>query len=106
VLGFATIGGAMASACGAAAIVALAPNQVRAQATAVCWVIINLAGLFIGPPLVGLITDRVFGDPAALRYGLAIVPFLAGVPLIFVQLRALQAFRREMGRLAGAPAGQ
>lgn len=96
VLGLSTVGGAMASACGAAATVALAPNQVRAQATAVYWVIINLAGLFIGPPLVGFITDRIFGDPAALKYGLAIVPLLVGLPLMVVQIRALKSFREEM----------
>ena len=83
----------------------MAPKQVRAQATAVYWVIINLAGLFIGPPLVGLLTDRVFGDPAALKYRLAIVPMLVGTPLIFLQFRALTAYRVEMTRFAADKVG-
>ncbi|MDX2222868.1 MAG: MFS transporter [Rhodospirillaceae bacterium] len=103
-LALSTIGGAMASACGAAATVAVAPNQVRAQATAVYWVIINLAGLFIGPPLVGLLTDQVFGDPAALKYGLAIVPALVGLPCILLQWWGLGHYRAEVARLEAAAA--
>jgi len=95
-LALSTLGGAMASACGATATTVLAPNQVRAQAVAVYWVIINFAGLFLGPPLVGLITDRVFGDEAALKYALAAVPALMAVPVFVLLTRGLKNYRAEM----------
>jgi MFS family permease len=98
-LALSTLGGAMASACGATATTALAPNQVRGQAVAVYWVIINFAGLFIGPPLVGLITDSVFGDEAALKYGLAAVPALMAVPVLYLLTRGLKNYRAEMAAL-------
>jgi len=37
----------------------------------------NLVGLGLGPTAVALVTDKVFGDDAALRYGLAIVTAVA-----------------------------
>jgi MFS family permease len=98
-LALSTFGGAMASACGATATTLLAPNQVRAQAVAVYWVIINFAGLFLGPPLVGLITDRVFGNEAALKYGLAAVPALMAVPVFLLLTRGLKNYRAEMAAL-------
>jgi MFS family permease len=98
-LSVSTFGGAMASACGATATTVLAPNQVRGQAVAVYWVIINFAGLFIGPPLVGLITDSVFGDEAALKYALAAVPILMAVPVFYLLTRGLKNYRVEMAAL-------
>ena len=103
-LALSTLAGAMASACGATATAAISPNQVRAQATAVYWVIINLAGLFIGPPLVGFLTDSVFGDPSALKYGLAVVPALVGLPCIVLQWWGLKHYRAEAQKLAQAVA--
>ncbi|MDX2143594.1 MAG: MFS transporter [Rhodospirillaceae bacterium] len=98
-LSLSTLGGAMASACGATATTVLAPNQVRAQAVAVYWVIINFAGLFIGPPLVGLITDRVFGDEAAIGYGMSMVAALIGVLVLPLLWRGLTHYRAEMAIL-------
>ena len=104
-LAISTLGGAMSSACGAAATTALAPNQVRAQAIAVYWVIINFAGLFIGPPLVGLITDKVFGDEAAIKYGVAFVPLMMAVPVFVLLLRALKNYRVKMAEFEAVRAG-
>ncbi|MCB2109061.1 MAG: MFS transporter [Rhodobacteraceae bacterium] len=101
-LALSTIGGAMASACGATATAGISPNQVRAQATAVYWVIINLAGLFIGPPLVGFLTDSVFGDPTALKFSLAIVPAAVGLPCIALQWWGLQRYRAEAQKLTAS----
>jgi MFS family permease len=99
VLALSTFGGAMASACGATATTVLAPNQVRAQAVAVYWVIINFAGLFLGPPLVGLITDRVFGDENAIGYALAMVPVIMAVPVFVLLTRGLKNYRAQMAAM-------
>ena len=56
-----------------AAIVEAVPNAMRGQATAFYLLIVNLIGLGIGPTAVALITGKVFGYDAAVRYSLLIV---------------------------------
>jgi MFS family permease len=60
-----------------AAIIELVPNAMRGQATALYLLIVNLIGLGIGPTAVALVTDKVFGYDAAIRYSLVIVPVTA-----------------------------
>jgi MFS family permease len=74
-----TITGAMVTATGAAALTMITPNQMRAQATALYYFVINLLGLPLGTTAVALVTDYVFGADAALRYSLAIVCCGAGL---------------------------
>ena len=85
------LGGAVASACGAAAVVHIAPNQVRAQATAVYWLIINVVGLMLGPTSVGFLTD-LMGDPSMLKYSMAVIPLIAGVPAILLIMWGLKHY--------------
>ncbi len=73
------IGGAAATATGAAALMMIAPNQMRGQASAIYYFVLNLLGLTIGPTAVALLTDYVFADEAALRYSISIVSAVAGV---------------------------
>jgi MFS family permease len=75
----ATLGGAIPTAAGAAALMQLAPNQMRAQASALYYFVLSLLGLGIGPTAVALVTDYVFADEAKLRYSIAIVAAVAGV---------------------------
>ncbi|MFQ5634585.1 MAG: spinster family MFS transporter [Gammaproteobacteria bacterium] len=76
------LGAAGITAAGGAALMVITPNQLRAQATAIYYFIISLAGLTLGPTSVALFTDYVFRDEAALRYSMAIVGLLA--PLLSV----------------------
>lgn len=78
----------------AAAIVELVPNAMRGQAMALYLLVVNLIGLGIGPTAIALVTDRVFGYDAALRYSLAIVPalgYLSAGALFWVGLRSYTA---------------
>lgn len=68
-----------ASATGAVALVTLSPNQIRAQATALYWIVKNLTGLLLGPLSVGLLTDRVFGDLQQVGSSMAVASALFGV---------------------------
>ncbi|MFO1207431.1 MAG: MFS transporter [Burkholderiales bacterium] len=68
-----------ASTTGAVALVTLSPNQIRAQATALYWIVKNLAGLMLGPVSVGLLTDHVFADPAKVGNSMAVASFVFGV---------------------------
>ena len=82
-----------------AAILETVPNAMRGQATAVYLLIVNLIGLGLGPTAIALVTDRVFGYDAAVRYSLLIVPLatcLMAALLFFVGLRAYGA---SLGRL-------
>lgn len=51
----------------------ITPNRLRGRAQALFYVFSIAIGLGIAPALVALVTDRVFGDPAMLRYSLAVV---------------------------------
>ena len=70
-------GGFMVIGCAAAALLDIMPNRLRGQATAIYFFVISLAGIGFGPTAVALVTDYVFGDPAAVRYSLLIVPTAA-----------------------------
>jgi hypothetical protein len=80
----------MPYACAGTAIQLIVPNRARAQLTALYVTFTTLVGLFFSSVVVGLITDRVFSNPADVRYSLAIV-VAAAAPLMFVLL--LVAFR-------------
>lgn len=65
------------------AIQLVTPNRLRAQAAAYSLFIVNLLGAGLGPTVVALITDYVFGYDLALRYSIFIVA------VIFMPLGAL-----------------
>lgn len=56
-----------------AAVQEITPNRMRAQAGALFVSAMTLVGLGLGPSLVGLLTDRVFGADGAVRYSLLFV---------------------------------
>ncbi|RMF98567.1 MAG: MFS transporter [Gammaproteobacteria bacterium] len=87
------IGGAGATATGAAALMMYTPNQLRAQVTALYYFVINVLGLTLGPTLVALVTDYGFADEAALRYSLSLVCTGAGLFAIGFLLANLRHYR-------------
>lgn len=91
-----SIGGAMVTATGAAALQMITPNQLRAQTTAVYYFVINIFGL-LGPTAVASVTDFAFHDDGALRWSLAIVCSIAGViGLAFLAVH-LPYYRHSIG---------
>ncbi len=95
---FAHVGQAMATAAGPATLMMLTPGQMRAQATAVYYLVISVIAQLIGPPLVGIMTDRM-GDPAALRYSVSIEVALIGIPSIVLVFLGFSAYRRAVRAL-------
>lgn len=69
----------------------IVPGWLRGQATALFFFVINLLGLGIGPTAVALVTDRVFGYDAALRYSIPLV----AIPLILVGSVLLLSVRKQ-----------
>ncbi|HIF10875.1 MAG TPA: MFS transporter [Sneathiellales bacterium] len=70
-----------------AALQVITPNQMRAQISALYLFVANIIGLGLGPTVVALITDYVFGYDLAVRYSLAImggtIAPLAAISLAF-----------------------
>ena len=62
----------------------------------VSWLDRQILSFLIGPPLVGLITDGVFGDEAALKYSLAAVLIIMAAPVFYLLMRGLKNDRTEM----------
>ncbi|TCK34470.1 sugar phosphate permease [Paraburkholderia sp. BL8N3] len=71
----------------ATAMQMLAPNQIRAQVSALFLLVSNLIGLGLGTTVVALITDKVFGSPLAVGHSMtavnALATSLAAVLLLF-----------------------
>lgn len=55
-----------------AAVAEALPSRMRGQGSAVYFLVVNLLAGAFGPTAVALLTDHVFGDPAALRWSLAV----------------------------------
>ncbi len=66
-------------ATSAAALQLMAPNQMRAQMTALFFVFMNLLGITGGASLVALCTDYVFRDDLAVGYSMSIIAPVAGL---------------------------
>lgn len=91
-----TLAASAASATGAVALVALSPNQIRAQATALYWIAKNLLGLLLGPVSVGLLTDRVFRDTQQVGSSMAVASALFGAIGIAALLLGARHYRTSV----------
>ncbi len=75
-----------------AAVHEVTPNRLRAQSAAIYLFILNIVGLGTGPTIVALITDYAFGDPADLRYSMAIVGVCACCAGLVLSIYATKQF--------------
>ena len=92
----AVFSGAVVTATGAASLMMIAPNQMRGQASAMYYFVINILGLTIGPSAVAFFTDFVFQDEASLRYSISIVSFVAGIAATLVLFYLLRHYGESM----------
>lgn len=82
-----------------AAMQMLAPNQMRAQVSAVFLFISNLIGLGLGAFLVAFFTDKVFGSELLVGQSIAVVGCGATILAILLLGRGCAAFRESMARI-------
>lgn len=73
-----SIGGAMSTACGAAAVVFMTPGEFRARISSLYILTINGLGMLLGPPVVGWLNDHVFHGPQGIRFSVALVVAVVG----------------------------
>jgi len=90
-----TFGIALASAVGPTALLNIAPSRIRAQIMALYYMVISLAGLFLGPLTVSLFSDYVFGNEN-LNYAVSTVPLIFGIPALLMGFYAKTAYRAEL----------
>jgi MFS family permease len=79
--------------CAGTAIQLIVPNRARAQVTALYITFTTLVGLGLSSVVVGFMTDRLFKDPADIRYSLAIVVGLAAPAMLVLLLSAFRPYR-------------
>ncbi|WP_447802385.1 MFS transporter [Pseudomonas serbica] len=81
---------------GPALIVEMSPAPMRGQFIALFTGVLNLLGAGIGPVTIGVITDYLLVDPAAIRYSILIVTLIACVLACTLLLGARHSFRRTV----------
>jgi MFS family permease len=87
---------AFAFGAAAAAIQEITPNRMRAQVGALYVSGVTLIGLGLGPSIVALLTDRVFGDDSAVRYSLLVVTIVGLSSTVALLAAGLRAYRRSV----------
>lgn len=76
------------------AIIVITPNQQRAVMTAVYLFLGNFVGLGLGPAVVPILTDYVFGDEMALHYSLSLLGVVilpVGIALLWLGMKPFRA---------------
>ena len=96
ILAINTVGIALTSATGVTALLQITPGRIRGQTVALYYMVISLAGA-IGPWLVGLLSDQVFGNEN-LNQALAAVPLIFGLLVLPFAGFARRAYRAELDR--------
>jgi MFS family permease len=89
-------------ATSAAALQLMAPNQIRAQVTALFFLSMNFLGILGGTTLVALCTDFVFNDEAAVGYSMSVVSVsgaIGGALVLGLGLKAFARTHREVANL-------
>lgn len=93
-----TVGAAFISSVGVTALLQIVPPRIRAQTIALYYMTISLTGLFLGPSLVGLLNDTVFGADGV-RYSVALIPLIFGLPVMLIAPLTLRLYRNALGTL-------
>ena len=91
-----SVGSGMATAAGPSSLMVIAPNEMRAQISAIYWFVISTLGLAVGPFAVAFFTDTVFHDEAAIGTSLSIVAVIAGVVVTWILSAALAPYRSSV----------
>lgn len=83
VLAISMAGVALASATGVTALLNIIPADTRGRTVALYYMSISFFGLGFGPLTIGVLNDYVFGADN-LRYSMALLPLIFGVPVLLL----------------------
>lgn len=105
-LGLTMVGVALASATGATALLNIVPANIRGQTVAIYYMFISFFGLGFGPTTIGLLNDYIFSE-ATLRYSMAVLPLIYGIPVLILSPWIRRTYRAELDSvLAEKPANK
>ena len=98
------VGLAFVTATSVTALLPISPPRIRAQVVALYYMAISLAGLMLGPTLVGALNDMVFGVDGV-RYSVAVLPLVFGGPVLALAPLTLRLYRRALDMDIGEQRG-
>jgi MFS family permease len=91
-----SVGTVAATGAALTALMVVTPNEMRAQASAAYYFVVNLFGLTLGPTGIALFTDYVFRNDLMLRYSMLCVSALAGVAAAIFLVYNLGQYRKAI----------
>ena len=91
---------ALSTATGVTALLNIIPSNIRGQSVAVYYMATALLGQGLGPLCIGLMNDYVFGYDN-LRYSMASLPVIFGIPLFLAVPWILKKYRQSFEELNG-----
>lgn len=91
---------ALSSATGVTALLNIIPSNIRGQSVAIYYMATALLGQGLGPLCIGLMNDHVFGYDN-LRYSMASLPVIFGIPLFLAVPWILNKYRQSFEELNG-----
>lgn len=89
-----TAGVLASTSAGISALMIVTPNQMRAQASALYYFVVNMLGLTLGPTGIAIFTDYIFKDESLVRYSICAVAFLAGLLATGILAYNLKQYKR------------
>jgi len=98
-MGVASFFSSVVNCLGPTTIQDIVPSQLRGQATACFFFVLNLVGIGLGPTAIALVTDHVFHDDGALNRAIPIVvipAIVAGVVLLMVARKPYRALSARL----------
>jgi len=101
----ASIGGAMPTTIASAALMRVAPGDMRATVSALFYFVISIVGLGAGPTSVAALTDYYFRDESMLRYSITIVAVSAGLAALAILAWARPHFGASVAASRATAAG-
>ncbi|HEU0044019.1 MFS transporter [Sphingomonas sp.] len=78
----------------AAALQEMTPNRMRGQVTAIYLFCLNLVGIGLGPVIVALFTEQLYGGDASVRYSIATIVAIAAPISALVMMAACRSMLR------------
>ena len=89
---------ALSTATGVTALLNIIPSNIRGQSVAIYYMATALLGQGLGPLCIGLMNDHVFGYDN-LRYSMASLPVMFGIPLFLAVPWILKKYRQSFEEL-------
>lgn len=92
----------LAAPASLAGVQMLTPDRLRGVVTSMFLAFVTLIGIGLGPPLIGLLTDRIYGSPRALDQALMVAITLFGLAGMALALASRRPFARTAAAVASA----